>query len=315
MKILKNFFIFFTAIFFALICFDSYYSNQLKKTALFSGEVQEWELIRNGKTNVDLAVFGSSRAFIHINPEILEKKLHQNVHNFGLNGSKFKMQFYRFNLYLKHNPKPKTLVWNLDTFSFSHIDEVFQPNQYVPFMLWNFNLYDALKEYKQTSIWNFILPLYRYRDQTYWKNQLASAKREVVQKDGYLREDGFKSYNREWNVNWKKLKKKNAEFDSEEYILLEKLIKKCQQQNIQLIFTIAPEFYKGQDYMLNRDEIVSKYKETLKKYNLPLLDYSNDSISYQQKYFYNTTHMNNVGADTFTNKLALDLKKILNNRS
>ena len=308
MKFIKYFFISFFTIFFVLICVDSYYSNQLKKMPLFSGEVQEWELIRNGKTKVDLAVFGSSRAFIHINPQILETELKQTVYNFGLNGSKFKMQYYRFNLYLKHNPKPKTIVWNLDTFSFSHIDEVFQPNQYAPFMLWNFNLYEALKDYKQTTIWDFILPLYRYRNQTYWKEQIASAKKEILEKDGFFREDGFKSYNREWKVNWKKLKKKNAEFDSQEYVLLEKLIKKCKKQNIQLIFTIAPEFYKGQDYMLNRDEIVSSYKKTLSKYNLPLLDYSDDSISHQQKYFYNTTHMNNVGADFFTKKLASDLK-------
>ncbi len=308
MKFVKYFFISFFTIFFVLICVDSYYSNQLKKMPLFSGEVQEWELIRSGKTKVDLAVFGSSRAFIHINPQILETELKQTVYNFGLNGSKFKMQYYRFNLYLKHNPKPKTIVWNLDTFSFSHIDEVFQPNQYAPFMLWNFNLYEALKDYKQTTIWDFILPLYRYRNQTYWKEQIASAKKEILEKDGFFREDGFKSYNREWKVNWKKLKKKNAEFDSQEYVLLEKLIKKCKKQNIQLIFTIAPEFYKGQDYMLNRDEIVSNYKKTLSKYNLPLLDYSDDSISHQQKYFYNTTHMNNVGADFFTKKLASDLK-------
>lgn len=311
MKIIKYVFISLISLFFLLIIVDAYYSNQLKKKALFSGEVQEWEFIRSGKAKVDLAVFGSSRVFIHINPQILEKELKQSVHNFGLNGSKFKMQFYRFNLYLKHNPKPKTVVWNLDTFSFSHIDEVFQPNQYVPFMLWNFNLYEALKEYKQTSIWDFILPLYRYRDQTYWEGQIASAERESLTNDGFFREDGFKSYDRKWNVNWKKLKKKNAEFDSEEYILLNKLITKCKQQNIQLIFTIAPEFYKGQDYMLNRDEIVSNYTKTLKKYNLPLLDYSEDSISYQQKYFYNTTHMNNVGADVFTKKLAVDLEKYL----
>lgn len=308
MKFVKYFFISFFALFFILICIDSYYSNQLKKMPLFSGEIQEWELIRNGKTKVDLAVFGSSRAFIHINPQILETELKQNVYNFGLNGSKFKMQYYRFNLYLKHNPQPKTIVWNLDTFSFSHIDEVFQPNQYAPFMLWNFNLYEALKEYKQTNILDFILPMYRYRNQTYWKKQIASAKKEILEKDGFFREDGFKSYNREWKVNWKKLKKKNAEFDSQEYVLLEKLIKKCKKQNIQLIFTIAPEFYKGQDYMLNRDEIVSNYKKTLSKYNLPLLDYSDDSISHQQKYFYNTTHMNDVGADFFTKKLASDLK-------
>ncbi|MDH0658411.1 MULTISPECIES: hypothetical protein [unclassified Empedobacter] len=311
MKFLKYFFLTLFSAFIALVLVDVYYSNQLKKMALFSGEVQEWNQIREGKTNVELAIFGSSRAFIQINPNILEQDLKLTTHNFGLNGSKFKMQLYRFNLYLNHNPKPKIVVWNLDTFSFSHIDEVFQPNQYAPFMLWNFKLYEALKEYKDTKLVDFIVPLYRYRDQTYWKDQIARAKKEKLHKDGLFRDDGFKSYNRKWNVDWGKMKKKNSDFDFSDYALLEELIAKCEQENIQLIFTIAPEFYKGQDYMLNREEVINRYQTTLQKHHLPLLDYSTDSISFDQKYFYNTTHMNYEGADAFTKELAKDLKKYI----
>ena len=312
MKFLKYFFITLLSSFFALVLVDIYYSNQLKNMALFSGEVQEWNQIKAGKTKAELAVFGSSRAFIQINPKILEEETKLNSYNFGLNGSKFKMQFYRFNIYLKHNSKPKIVVWNLDTFSFSHIDEVFQPNQYVPFMLWNRDLYKALDEYKSTNMWDFILPLYRYRDQVYWKDQITRSKKEKLGKDGLFRKEGFMSYNRKWDVDWAKMKKKNSDFDFSDYELLEKLISKCEQENIQLIFTIAPEFYKGQDYMLNRDEVINRYKTTLEKHHLPLLDYSNDSISFDQKYFYNTTHMNYKGADAFTSELAKDLVKLIN---
>ena len=311
MKFLKYFFITLLSSFFALVLVDIYYSNQLKNMALFSGEVQEWNQIKEGKTKAELAVFGSSRAFIQINPKILEEETKLNSYNFGLNGSKFKMQFYRFNIYLKHNSKPKIVVWNLDTFSFSHIDEVFQPNQYVPFMLWNSDLYKALDEYKSTNVWDFILPLYRYRDQVYWKDQISRSKKEKLGKDGLFRKEGFMSYDRKWDVNWTKMKKKNSDFDFNDYPLLEELIKRCKKENIKLVFTIAPEFYKGQDYMLNRDEVINRYKTTLQKYNLPLLDYSEDTISYQQKYFYNTTHMNNKGADVFTKKLSQDLQEYI----
>ena len=311
MKFLKYFFITLLSSFFALVLVDIYYSNQLKNMALFSGEVQEWNQIKAGKTKAELAVFGSSRAFIQINPKILEEETKLNSYNFGLNGSKFKMQFYRFNIYLKHNSKPKIVVWNLDTFSFSHIDEVFQPNQYVPFMLWNSDLYKALDEYKSTNVWDFILPLYRYRDQVYWKDQISRSKKEKLGKDGLFRKEGFMSYDRKWDVNWAKMKKKNSDFDFNDYPLLEELIKRCKKENIKLVFTIAPEFYKGQDYMLNRDEVINRYKTTLQKYNLSLLDYSEDTISYQQKYFYNTTHMNNKGADVFTKKLSQDLQEYI----
>ena len=63
--------------------------------------------------------------------------------------------------------------------------------------------------------------------------------------------------------------------------------------------------------MLNRDEIVNRYKTTLKKYDLPLIDFSDDSISYQQKWFYNTTHLTDKGADQFTRRLAQELKQFI----
>lgn len=312
MKIIKYFFIIVITFYITLVFIDVYYSNQLKKMPLFSGEVQEWNKIEKGNTNPELAIFGSSRAFIQINPQILENKLNYKTYNFGLNGSKFKMQLYRFNLYLKHNLKPKAVVWNLDTFSFSHIDSVFQPNQYTPFMLWNFNLYNALKEYKETTISDFIFPLYRYRNQKYWKDQIARSKKEKLNSQGYFRDNGFKSYNRKWNVDWNKLSKKSSNFSNSDYTQLEQLISLCKKNEIKLIFIISPEYYKGQQYMTNRTEIINKYKATINKYKLPFIDYSQDTISFQKKYFYNTTHMNYKGADVFSNQLADDLKKYHN---
>jgi len=309
MKYFKYLLVTLVTIYFLTAVGDYFYSKSIKEKPLFSGEVQEWNRVINGDIKTDLAVFGSSRAMIHINPKILKDSLNVEVFNLGLNGSKFKMQYYRFLTYLKHNPKPQIIVWNLDTFSFSHIDEVFQPNQYTPFMLFNYSLYRYLKEYKETNLLDFVLPFYRYRDQEYWKNELKKSAKEKVNKTGDFREKGFKSYNRKWNVNWATLKAKDADFDTDVYPLLEELIKRCKEEDIQLIFTIAPEYYKGQDYMLNRKEIIDKYQSTLKKYNLPLLDFSNDSISYQQKWFYNTTHLTDKGADEFTGQLARQLKQ------
>ena len=38
----------------------------------------------------------------------------------------------------------------------------------------------------------------------------ACAKKEEVHKDGLFRDEGFKSYDRKWNVNWSKLEKKKS---------------------------------------------------------------------------------------------------------
>ena len=59
MKFLKYFFITLFSAFIALVLVDVYYSNQLKKIALFSGEVQEWNQIKEGNKNVELGIFST----------------------------------------------------------------------------------------------------------------------------------------------------------------------------------------------------------------------------------------------------------------
>lgn len=296
-------------IYFTLSLVDLGYSHYLKKQALFSGEVQQWNEVKKGELKTDLAIFGSSRAFIHVNPKILAQKLDQKVYNFGLNGSKFGMQYYRFKQFLKYNPSPKTIVWVLDSFSFSKIDKLYQPNQYVPFMLFNDSLYQQLKPYPSTHLLDFIVPLWRYRDQSYWKDEVR--KSQKLQKEGLYRYKGFRSYNRQWSVNLDELPAKLADFDQHEYVLLDEMINRCEAEKIQLIFVIAPEFIQGQHKMLNRDLIINRYKNTLAHDQLPFIDYSTDSLSYKKSLFYNSTHMNASGADAFSKELADDLLRIL----
>ena len=311
MKILKISFFGLILIYFVACIVDYFYYQDRRTSALFSGEVQEWNRVFEGEIDTKIAIFGSSRAFIHIDPKILEENLHQSTYNLGLNGSKFKMQHYRFDEYLRHNPSPKTIVWVLDSFSFSHSDKDFQPNQYVPFMLWNLKLYRYLKDDHDFELADFFLPFYRYQDQKYWTAELKKAKSVQLNQDGMFRNKGFKSYNRTWKVDWTKLEKRMAIVDSAAFPLLDQMIERCQKENIQLVFVVAPEFYKGQDYMLNRQEIIDYYIKKSNENNIPFLDYSNHNISYQQAFFYNTTHMNADGAKLFSKQLATDLQNII----
>jgi hypothetical protein len=71
----------------------------------------------------------------------------------------------------------------------------------------------------------------------------------------------------------------------------------------------APEYIEGQIFTKNRGEVISLYTKYSHKYNIPFYDYSTDAISYQKKYFYNTNHLNKMGAELFTTKLIDTLKQ------
>jgi len=50
------------------------------------------------------------------------------------------------------------------------------------------------------------------------------------------------------------------------------------------------------------------YKKFSNEYQIPFYDFSNDSISYHKKYFYNASHLNNIGSQLFTKELIDTLK-------
>jgi hypothetical protein len=75
-----------------------------------------------------------------------------------------------------------------------------------------------------------------------------------------------------------------------------------------LIFVYTPEYIEGQKYVSNRAQIMGLYKKYSKQYQIPFYDFSNDSISYQKKYFYNVSHLNRLGSELFTAQLIDTLK-------
>ena len=51
------------------------------------------------------------------------------------------------------------------------------------------------------------------------------------------------------------------------------------------------------------------FQQIADQYNIPILNYQYDSLSYDTNYFYNRLHLNRKGAEKFSRQLANDLKK------
>lgn len=70
----------------------------------------------------------------------------------------------------------------------------------------------------------------------------------------------------------------------------------------------APEYIDGQNFVTNREEAINYFRDISQKHKLTFLDYSQDSLSFNKKYFYNASHLNIGGAQLFTSKPAKDLQ-------
>ncbi len=298
---------------------DYIMSHYLSQSKDHPGEFEVWNDIYNSNANCDIAIYGSSRAWVHIDPKILSDSLEFDVYNFGIDGHNFWLQYLRHLEFLKHNKKPKTIIVSVDVFSLQKRNDLYQLDQFLPYMLWNSNIQEYTSSYAGYSTFEYYLPLLRYSGKS---NALKTIIKNIFksQSSENYRNHGFLGMNREWNNDLDKAKKNRDTFkiklDSTSITLFKNFINECRINDIHLVFVYAPEYIEGQNFVTNRKDIIQFFKDMSTKYSIEFYDYSNDSLCFNKKYFYNASHLNISGAEIFSRKLAGDLKeRTFNNRS
>lgn len=290
---------------------DSIISHFLSQSNTPPGEYEVWNDIYNTEANCDVAIYGSSRAWVHINPKILSDSLGVKVYNFGIDGHNFWLQYLRHLELLKYNEKPKTIILSVDVGSLQKRKDLYQLYQFLPYMLWNSNIKEYTNSYIGYNKFDYYVPLIRYFGKT---NSLKLILKNILngQSNKRYRQNGFLGMDREWNADLDKAKKKRKSYkidtDSNSIVLFEKFIKDCKANNIELILVYTPEYIDGQNFVANRNDIIQIYRDFSEKYSIEFYDYSNDSLCLNKKYFYNASHLNSSGAEIFSKKLANDLK-------
>ena len=308
---------FFPFLLFSLI-FDVFLSNQLRKSVDFAqGEYSVWNDIIEGNIHADFVIYGSSRAWVHIDPQIIEKQLHLTSYNLGIDGHNFYFQYLRHQLLLEHNNPPKIVVLSLDMFSLEKRRGLYNLDQFLPYMFYNNQMIKYLKIHQGFSFFDYYIPLLRFSGNT--SAIYRSFKNAIVPNQQQLwRNKGFKGMERTWTSDLIKAREKmtffTAHIDTDLKNLLISFLLECKSKNIQIIFVYTPEFIEGQNFVENREDIISFYEHLASEYNLPFLDYSNDDLCSNKSYFYNASHLNKRGATIFTNKLITDLKPILDQK-
>lgn len=287
---------------------DNYISTNLKKSNSYAEkEYSTWNAIIDGKINSDIVIYGSSRAWRHIDPTMIGNMLDVSTYNLGIDGHNFWLQYLRHSLLLENNNKPKIIILSLDVFTLQKADDLYNSDQFLPYMLWNDKIKNATISYNGFKSIDYIIPLVRYfgRGNAVQTAMKANSKVERIK--------GYQGQEQQWNDDFDKAKKSMKNYakalDPASIVLFEKFLRECKSQNIKILFVYSPEYIEGQKFVKNRAEIISLYKKWSQKYDVPFYNYSNDVISYQKRYFYNASHLNKIGAELFTKKLIDSLKK------
>lgn len=297
---------------------DVVMSYYLRQSNICQGEFEVWNDIYRSNANCDIAIYGSSRSWVQFDPKILSDSLNIKVYNFGIDGHNFCLQYLRHIEFLKHNEKPKTIILSVDIFSLQKKEDLYQLEQFLPYMLWNSNIQEHTSSFIGYNKFDYYLPLVRYSGKS---NVLRLIKENITEdkKPIRYRRKGFRGMDREWNddLDKAKSKKKLYEITTDPGIILlfDSFIENCKTNNIELILVYAPEFIEGQDFISNRDDLLNLYQKIASKHSLKFYDYSRDSICLNKAYFYNATHLNKKGAEIFSKDFANKLKARTHNNA
>jgi hypothetical protein len=309
---MKKFIINITIFSIALLVFsflaDFFISKELRRSG---DEYSVWNDIIDGKVNSNIVIYGSSRAWVQIDPTTIGDSLHTSVYNLGIDGHNFWLEYLRHKLLLEHNFKPKLIIFSLDIYTLQKREDLYNSDQFLPYMLFNKEIENATISYKGFSVSDYYIPLIRYYGN---RTAILYALKSFIRppRPSSLRVRGYLGQEKTWNSDFeaaeKKIKYYEVKLDTPTIKLFERFLTECKNNNIKIIFVYTPEYIKGQKFIKNRNDILSLFTSFSKQFDIPFYDFSNDSLSFQKKYFYNAEHLNKTGSELFTKKLISILK-------
>lgn len=292
---------------------DRFLSYQLTTSNVHAQkEYPTWNDVMGGKVNSDIVINGSSRAWVQYDPMMMQDSLHASVYNLGIDGHNFWLQYMRYQLLLKHNKKPKLMVQSVDITFFEKRTDLYNMDQFLPYMLWDQIIQDYTGSYNGYNYFDYKIPLIRY----YGKFEAIKTAVKLklgIQNNPIQRVRGYEAQIKKWNNDLLMAKIKmnyyEVKADLRSMELFDRFLAECKKDNIQVILVYPPEYIDGQKFVRNRKMVIDLFEGFSKKYEAPFYDFSSDSLSFNQDYFYNSTHMNKVGAELFTQRVIQIIKE------
>lgn len=308
-RFLKNIFFLGLIIFCVFYLLDKAISTGLRKSNMVMYD--NLTKIFNDGIDADLIINGSSKAYVQVNPRIIDSVLQINSFNLGLDGNAFVPQKLVYQLYEENYGAPKAIVQIVSNTTLEVVGEnLYNYIKFAPYLDLD-KVHKMTEQYQDFSFLDYRLPLLKYSghpieavDGVFGFFNVHFTKSPLYK--GYLPNDIV------WDGSFEKFKEANQKgilFELNPIMckIFEDYVKDCKRKNIAIFLVYPPVFHEFIPYVRNRNQIVEYYTYVSNKYKVPFLDFSQDELSLERKYFYNSQHLNERGSALFTKKLAMRL--------
>ncbi len=275
-----------------------------------------WNDIYGSRINADVLVSGDSKAWQQVSPLILDTTLHVNSYNIGIDGWYLPMQYARLKIYLKHNKKPDYLIQNVDLYSFYDRDDLFNSEQFLPYLDDTIIKNVTARYIGKFTFPEYYFPLFKYNNHLHLVKEGLFCYLNVGKRASNKLYKGFSGITTGWNKDVEQLERNNPngltrDVKSDLLLLFDDYLAFCRSKAIKVIFVFQPVLCEELPYEKNAAEIMNILKQYAAKYDIPYMDYSNDSLGYDRKYFVDYAHLNARGAELFSLEFARDLKNLI----
>ena len=282
-----------------------------------TGPVGLCNRVVKGQVNAEVLVVGSSRAYVHFDPAIIERWTGKTCFNIARDGTKPDFQLAFLQMYLRHNRRPEHLVLALDVTSLQPSRGLADPGLYLAFfdqpeiraalqrqgrrwLLYTHFPFVALAQ--DPGHVNFY---HRVRERA----TIEALRGLVGRPRPEFLQAGFLPHHLEWRPDLELFKKDNPNgvtmaIDSRAIASLRSMLELCRRLQINVLLVYPPEEQEGQSFCVNRREVFQVFEQLAREFQIPFWDYSNHPLCQQRQYFYNSQHLNAKGATLFSEDFA-----------
>ncbi|MFT5278397.1 MAG: hypothetical protein ACI9P8_000022 [Bacteroidia bacterium] len=274
----------------------------------------DFERAHNGELKSDIVVLGSSRAFVHYDPAIIEDSTSLSCYNLAIDGGCQSMQFAIWKNLILNNELPKVVVQNVEYLSFGKRKTLFEKERYLPYLHESY-FFEPLSLI-DTKLWqDRYIPMYRYHGQ--WKliKDAIGAFLDHAPRNPYDLYKGHKYKNQDFTGEEKI---NNFPLDASDFklgkTLLSELLNDCKLNDVDLVLCYSPEFDNGANAPNHQvNDIVAFYTEVASQHeHVVFWDMRNMDLRADKKFFADNYHLNEQGAKLFSKEFSGRLRQHLN---
>lgn len=265
--------------------------------------------IKQRNEEYDFAVLGSSRAFGSFNMMQLSELTKKEGINISANGSGYVDNYLILYLFLKNNNKIKTLFLQVDIYSLNSkqsFSNAFHTYEFLPY--WSDpTIKEGLQPFidkKELFIWTYFSSFRYFNYNKYFSPKevirrfgVRSADSPFDKTFGGPYDDGKDTY--EQQDNFIITSNHNRDFDLLDVKYLSKIIKLCNQNQINIIAYKAPELVMQQKAILNYMDLNKQIDSLLSHDHIPYLT-TYVMIENDVSNFSDPTHLSMKGRELFT---------------